>query len=779
MPHFLTQPPSQTVTNGIGVTFSATAGGQSPLSYRWLFNGTNLPAGGNISGTTSNVLSITAAATSNSGNYSLIVTNNSGAATSSVAILIVGFAPAFSTQPTNLTILSGSNAIFSATVNGSAPLVYQWRENGTNLVNGTGVSGATSNVLTLNGVTTNRSGNYNLSVTNIFAAVTSSVASLTVVLPPTITSSSLTNRIVQCGSNTLTFAITASGTAPLSILWSLDGSSATGATNTSFSLTNLHLPNHTVIVAVTNLYGSATSNAVVTVLDTVAPVITLNGGNPIYVELGGTFADPGATANDTCAGIVPVSVSGSVNTNMLGTNTLTYTASDGNGNTNIAMRSVIVRDTTPPTILWSFTNLVLAANTNCSTMMPDVTGTNFIRATDLSGTLTISQTPTNTAILTLGTNFVVIAVKDSSGNAAYSTNRIVVQDQTPPVINGQPQSQTNFVGTTVNFSVTATACTPLAFRWYSGLTALTAQTNSTLTFSNLNTGARGDYSVVVTAAGGSSTSVVATLTVNLRPSTVAFASSEDPSGFKDSVTFTTIVTPTNATGSIQFFTNASAFDSETIVVGQASSTNIALLPRGTNVVAAVYSGDASYLPATNSLAQIVTNHPPVAAPAFYTNIPGLSLSIAIAGLATNWSDADGDAVSLAGVSVSTNGITLTNTGVALVYFSTNNVADQFICTISDGFGGTNCQTVAIAAGALPDTTPLITGVANNRDGSINLNLAGAPGYTYVLETTTNLVSPGSWLPLSTNVAGTNGVWQFADTQATNYTQRFYRLRLAP
>ena len=349
-PYFITQPSSQTVTNGASVTFSATAAGQSPLSYRWLFNGTNLPAGGNISGTTSNVLSITAATTNNSGNYSLVVTNSYGSATSSVA-------------------------------------------------------------------------------------------TLTVVLPPTI--SVLAHKpTIQCGSNAA-FSVTASGTPPLSHQWSLDGSPVTGATNTSFSLTNLHLPNHTVTVIVTNLYGSATSNVTLTVQDTLAPVITLNSTNPFYIELGGAYAEPGATANDLCAGVVSVATNGVVNTNAVGTNTVTYTASDGNGNTNSATRTVIVRDTTPPTISWSFTNLVLAAETNCNTTMPDVTGTNFIIATDLSGALTFSQSPTNNAVLPLGTNVVVITVADASGNKSYSTNRIVVRDQTPPSITcrGQPGGQ--------------------------------------------------------------------------------------------------------------------------------------------------------------------------------------------------------------------------------------------------------------------------------------------------------------------------------------------------
>ena len=82
---------------------------------------------------------------------------------------------------------------------------------------------------------------------------------------------------------------------------------------------------------------------------------------------------------------VPVVASGSVNTNAVGTNTLIYTADDGNGNTNTATRTVLVLDTTPPTISWSFTNLVLAANSNCVAVMPNVTGTNYIQATDVSG----------------------------------------------------------------------------------------------------------------------------------------------------------------------------------------------------------------------------------------------------------------------------------------------------------------------------------------------------------------------------------------------------------
>ena len=310
-PYFITQPVSQNVTNGTSLTLSANIGGPSPLNYQWLLNGASLTDGGNLSGSTSNVLSITAATTNNNGNYQIIAANDFGSVTSSVAILNVGFAPVVSAPPAGQLIFSGSNAVFSATVDGSLPLIYQWRKNGTNLVNGASISGATSNVLTLTAVTTGSSGNVIACfATNIFGVSTSSVAALTVVLPPAITGSSLTNRIAECGKNTNTFAITASGTPPLSIQWSLDGLPVPNATNTSLSLTNLHLPSHAVTVVVTNLYSSVISNVVVNVIDTLAPVITLNGASSIAIELGGTFTDAGATATDTCAGSVAVNVSG-------------------------------------------------------------------------------------------------------------------------------------------------------------------------------------------------------------------------------------------------------------------------------------------------------------------------------------------------------------------------------------------------------------------------------------------------------------------------------------
>jgi len=92
--------------------------------------------------------------------------------------------PRFTTQPTNLTISAGANATFSGAVNGSGPFGYQWLDNGALLANGGNISGANSNLLAISGAVFANTGNYALVVTNNYGSVTSSIATLTVIIPP-------------------------------------------------------------------------------------------------------------------------------------------------------------------------------------------------------------------------------------------------------------------------------------------------------------------------------------------------------------------------------------------------------------------------------------------------------------------------------------------------------------------------------------------------------------------------------------------------------------------
>jgi subtilase family serine protease len=116
-----------------------------------------------------------------------------------------------------------------------------------------------------------------------------------------------------------------------------------------------------------------------------------------------------------------------------------------------------------------------------------------------------------------------------------------------------------------------------------------------------------------------------------------------------------------------------------------------------------------------------------------------------------------------------SGVTTTN--LMLTSVSTNSAANYSL-VVTNAYGSITSSVAALTV-ILP---PGITGVAANPDGSVTLNLTGSPGFSYVLESTTNFVSGSGWLPVATNVFDATGVWQFNDVSATTFPQRFYRLK---
>jgi outer membrane protein assembly factor BamB/alpha-tubulin suppressor-like RCC1 family protein len=86
-----------------------------------------------------------------------------------------------------------------------------------------------------------------------------------------------------------------------------------------------------------------------------------------------------------------------------------------------------------------------------------------------------------------------------------------------PSITSQPQSRTNDVGTMAIFSVTAAGTAPLSYQWRFNSTNLAGATSASLVLSDVHLGNAGDYSVVVANAYGSMTSQVAILTVPPQP----------------------------------------------------------------------------------------------------------------------------------------------------------------------------------------------------------------------------------------------------------------------
>src|SRR6185503_2868344 len=110
----------------------------------------------------------------------------------------------------------------------------------------------------------------------------------------------------------------------------------------------------TLTYSVSDGVNSKSTQRTVNVVDTTAPSLSLNGVSPMTVECHGTFTDPGASASDACAGNLSaqIQISGSVNANLPGSYTLTYSVSDG-FNTSSTQRTVNVVDTTPPNLALS------------------------------------------------------------------------------------------------------------------------------------------------------------------------------------------------------------------------------------------------------------------------------------------------------------------------------------------------------------------------------------------------------------------------------------------
>ena len=79
-------------------------------------------------------------------------------------------------------------------------------------------------------------------------------------------------------------------------------------------------------------------------IDNEAPVITLNGDNPMLIKQGDPYNEPGATANDNFDGDVSddIEITGDVDTNTIGTYTVTYSVSDSVGNVATVERIVNV-----------------------------------------------------------------------------------------------------------------------------------------------------------------------------------------------------------------------------------------------------------------------------------------------------------------------------------------------------------------------------------------------------------------------------------------------------
>ena len=204
----------------------------------------------------------------------------------------------------------------------------------------------------------------------------------------------------------------------------------TGAIFTSGTVTTSNVGTYTISYNVTDSNGNQAFQETITVIVLTPPLITLQGDNPMTIEIGSNYIELGAIASDPEDGDLTssISISGAVNTDVIGTYQIQYSVTDSEGNTTFLNRTVQVIDSTKPTIQLIGDSTV-SVEVGGSFIDPGATASDsndgdITSSIIISGTFDLNST---------GTYALTYNVSDSAGNSADSVTRtIIVEDTSPP-----------------------------------------------------------------------------------------------------------------------------------------------------------------------------------------------------------------------------------------------------------------------------------------------------------------------------------------------------------
>ena len=217
-PMIAVHPSDVTITEPEAAVFRVSATSDSPLSYQWRRDKTDIP------GETGNEYILDPTSVADDGaRFSVVVNNPHGSVTSQAATLTVNHQPLPPTivvHPSNMTVTEPEAAVFRVSATSDSPLSYQWRRYEMD------IPGETGNEYNLDPTLVADDGaRFSVMVTNPHGSVTSQAATLTVnpyiPQPPVI--------VVQPADVTVTepepavFNVSASGDGPLSYQWFKNG----------------------------------------------------------------------------------------------------------------------------------------------------------------------------------------------------------------------------------------------------------------------------------------------------------------------------------------------------------------------------------------------------------------------------------------------------------------------------------------------------------------------------------------------------------------------------
>ncbi len=495
-PPVITSPvAASTITTNAGSTIhlSVISTGRTG-TYQWKKGGVNLANGAfdnaaTVAGSQSANLTLAAVMAADAGVYTVDLTTTDGSAnTDAAGTTLQVVDPVFTTDLTNQAFNCGTSNALSVVVAGTTNIAYQWYQGDTNA--STVITDATNAALPFPDSRALNAGSYFVIATNAFGnSITSFVATVTVVdtLAPVITQNAGVST-VECHTS-----------------YTDAGAAATDACEGSISVTttgavDANTPGTYTITytASDSVPNTATSFRLVTVSDNIAPVVTINPG-ATTVECHSSFSNPGATASDACDPGVTASLSGSVNVNLPGTYTLTYSATDASGHTGSAIRVVTVSDNVAPVVTInpgattvechsSFTNPGATVSDDCDTALTTAT---------LSGSVD-ANTP--------GTYTLTYSATDATGNTSTATRVVTVSDHTAPVV-------------TINAGPTTVEChTSFTNPGATASDACDAGVTTATLSGSVNVNTPGNYTLIYSATDASGNTGTATRVVTVSDS---------------------------------------------------------------------------------------------------------------------------------------------------------------------------------------------------------------------------------------------------------------------
>ena len=519
-PTIVGHPQSQQVKKGSAiVTFNVVAQGSDPLSYQWLFNG------GVIPGATGQSYSISQVDFPHGGNYSVRVSNSLGSATSTNALLTVLAPPTITTQPLSQTVTNGNPVTLSVAVTGSAPFAYQW------LKEGIAIPGALASTYTIGSVNDTHSGRYSVIVSNVCAAVTSGAAVVTVVpagQPPVILGHPQPQEVKETSS--VSFSVAVDGTAPFTYQWLKNGTSITGATNSTYVIAPVAPSDAGLFsVLVANAFGAASStNAILTVLSPVKFATQpqsqeVQSGGQVTLSVGVTGTSPFTYQWNKNGTPISGANSGTLTLfNISSADAAAYSVTVSNVCGAVTSDNANITVGSPPVmVLHPFSEIVIAGtnvNISCDAIGTEPLSYQWYYQT--SGGANNGSPVANATNATLVMHNVAIErtgwyyciVRNAYGQDVCRQSGVTVLSS--PEVTTSPNSVQVATGSQVSFGGAAKGTADLAYQWMFNGTPIAGATSPTLSLSSVLTNQAGIYQLQVTNLLGTAFSVAASLTVD-------------------------------------------------------------------------------------------------------------------------------------------------------------------------------------------------------------------------------------------------------------------------